>query len=118
MDCFTQTGHSCTRSYSVYRMEIEGGKKNILKVTTSDVSLYKPTTTELSVFYHTVPRIQRNKQISVKGRTYLSKIKLKLQVLLHINPFSGCTRLYRQKMYNCVCNAIKINTPVLNTCVT
>jgi len=105
MDCFTQTGHSCTRSYSVYRMEIEG--KNILKVTTSDVRLYKSTATELSVFYHTVPRTQKNKQISVKRGTYLSKIKLQLQVLLHINPFSGCTRLYREKMYNCVCNAIK-----------
>ena len=37
MDCFTQTGHSCTRSYSVYPMEIEGN--NILKLTTSDVKL-------------------------------------------------------------------------------
>jgi hypothetical protein len=76
MDCFTQTGHSCTRSYSVYRMEIEG--KNILNVTTSDVSLYKSTATEPNVFHHSVSRIYRNKQISVKQRTLLSKIKLQL----------------------------------------
>lgn len=109
MDCFTQTGHSCTRSYSVHRMEIEERKKkkNILKVTTSDVNLYKSTATELNMFCHTVPRIQRNKQISIKQRTYLPKIKLQLQVLLHVSPLSGCTRLYGEKMYNSVCNAIK-----------
>jgi hypothetical protein len=54
MGCFTQTGHSCTRSYSVYRMEIE--VKNILNLTTSDASLYKYTATERNIFFnfHTV----------------------------------------------------------------
>jgi hypothetical protein len=46
-------------------MEIEGKKKN-LKVTTSDISLYTSTEQNSACVYHIVPRMQRNKQISVK----------------------------------------------------